>query len=93
MRGRRVDPRIARTTKGHGNPRGRRAITLGIGTLLESRALVLLAAGAERAEAVRRLRGGFVGESLPAAALHGHPDVTVLVDARAASRGGGRRRR
>lgn len=65
----------------------RRAITLGVGTLLESRSIVLLASGAERREAVKRLRGGFVDEGVPAAALHLHGDVTVLVDAKAAGRG------
>ena len=62
----------------------RRAITMGIGTLLESRALVLLASGTGKAEAVDRLRSRAVSEAFPASALHAHPDVTVLVDRAAA---------
>ena len=62
----------------------RRAITMGIGTILESRSLVLLASGAGKAEAVERLRAGRVSEAFPASALHRHPDVTVLVDRAAA---------
>ena len=62
----------------------RRAITMGIGTILESRGLVLLASGAGKAEAVERLRAGRVSEAFPASALHRHPDVTVLVDRAAA---------
>ena len=63
----------------------RRAITMGIGTILESRSVVLLASGAGKAEAVERLREGRVSEAFPASALHRHADVTVLVD-RAAAR-------
>jgi glucosamine-6-phosphate deaminase len=54
------------------------AITMGIGTILESRAIVLLAAGAGKEEAITRLRSGEVTEEFPASALHTHGDVTVL---------------
>jgi glucosamine-6-phosphate deaminase len=62
----------------------RRAITMGIATILESRRIVLLASGDAKAAAVARLRAGEVSEGLPASALHAHPDVTVLVDRAAA---------
>ncbi len=55
------------------------AITMGIGTILESRAIVLLAAGAGKEEAIARLRSGVIDESFPASALWKHPNVTVLV--------------
>ncbi|MGZ5442786.1 MAG: glucosamine-6-phosphate deaminase [Thermoanaerobaculia bacterium] len=58
------------------------AITMGIGTILESRAIVLLAAGAGKEDAVARLRSGGVTEAFPASALHTHPDVTVLCGVR-----------
>jgi glucosamine-6-phosphate deaminase len=54
------------------------AITMGIGTILESRAIVLLAAGAGKEEAIARLRSGVVTEEFPASALHTHGNVTVL---------------
>jgi glucosamine-6-phosphate deaminase len=54
------------------------AITMGIGTILESRAIVLLVAGTGKEEAVARLRSGEVSEEFPASALWKHPDVTVL---------------
>jgi glucosamine-6-phosphate deaminase len=57
-----------------------RAITMGIGTILESRAIVLLASGASKREAVSRLRSGEVSGEFPASALWGHGNVTVLVD-------------
>lgn len=54
------------------------AITMGIATILESRSIVLLAAGKGKEEAIARLRSGVVDESFPASALWKHPDVTVL---------------
>jgi glucosamine-6-phosphate deaminase len=54
------------------------AITMGIGTILESRAIVLLVSGSGKEEAIARLRGGEVSEAFPASALWRHADVTVL---------------
>jgi glucosamine-6-phosphate deaminase len=56
-----------------------RAITMGIATILESRRIVLLASGENKRAAIERLRSGQADQSFPAGALHGHPDVTVLV--------------
>jgi len=55
------------------------AITMGIGTILESRSIVLLVSGTGKEEAVARLRGGEINEEFPASALHLHGDVQVLV--------------
>jgi len=55
-----------------------KAITMGIGTILESRAIVLLAAGAGKEDAIARLRAGTIDESFPASALWKHDDVMVL---------------
>jgi glucosamine-6-phosphate deaminase len=54
------------------------AITMGIATILESRRIVLLAAGSGKEEAIARLRSGDVSEAFPASALWRHGDVTVL---------------
>ncbi len=56
-----------------------RAITIGIGTILESRRIVLLASGERKREALARLRAGEIEEAFPASALWRHPEVTVLV--------------
>lgn len=56
----------------------RQAITMGIGTILESRSIVLLVAGEGKAAAVERLRSGEVTEEFPASALWRHGDVIVL---------------
>jgi glucosamine-6-phosphate deaminase len=54
------------------------AITMGIGTILESKSIVLLATGEKKRVAIERLRGGDVTEDFPASALWKHPDVMVL---------------
>jgi glucosamine-6-phosphate deaminase len=58
------------------------AITMGIGTILESREIVLLAAGEGKEEAIARLRSREIGEEFPASALHTHDHVTVLYGVR-----------
>lgn len=56
----------------------RRAITMGIQTILNAKKIVLLISGATKQEAYDRLRSGEITEDLPASALHQHPDVTVI---------------
>jgi glucosamine-6-phosphate deaminase len=55
-----------------------RAITMGIGTILESREIVLLA-GANKRTAIERLRSGVVSEDFPASALWKHPNVRAIL--------------
>lgn len=55
------------------------AITMGIGTILSSKRIVLLASGANKRDAIERLRSDEVSTSFPASALQEHPDVLVLV--------------
>lgn len=55
-----------------------RAITMGIATILESRAIVLLAGGSGKEEAISRLRSGAVDEDFPASVLWRHENVIVL---------------
>ncbi len=54
------------------------AITIGIATILESREIVLLAAGTGKAEAIERLRSHVRDVSFPASALWDHSNVRVL---------------
>ncbi len=62
----------------------RRAITMGIATILEARALRVLAFGAHKADVVARALEGPVGPAVPASFLRGHADVRVLLDPPAA---------
>ena len=56
------------------------ALTMGIGTVLESRRIVLLASGSGKRPAIERLETLDIDPSFPASALWEHDDVTVLVD-------------
>lgn len=64
----------------------RRAVTMGIGTILDSQKLILLATGAKKAEAVAAALEGPVTAKVPASALQLHPDVTFVLTEDAASR-------
>lgn len=60
------------------------AITMGIGTIMEAREIVLVALGKEKADAVSRAVEGPVTASCPASALQLHPVAKVIIDADAA---------
>lgn len=64
----------------------RYAITMGIGTILEARKIILLATGENKADAVARAIEGPVTSMCPASALQLHPRVTFLLDEAAASK-------
>ncbi len=63
----------------------RQAITMGIGTILEARACLLVATGPAKARAVAAMLEGRIGPPCPASALRTHPRVTVLLDRAAAA--------
>ncbi len=58
----------------------RRAITMGVGTILDSRRCILLAAGEEKAEIVAKAVEGPITSMISATALQLHPHCTVVVD-------------
>lgn len=58
----------------------RRAITMGVGTILESRRCLLLATGSEKAEIVAKAVEGPITAMISATALQLHPRCTVVVD-------------
>lgn len=61
------------------------AITMGIGTILESRTALLVATGAAKAAAIRAMVEGPVTASCPASALQLHERAVVVIDEAAAS--------
>jgi glucosamine-6-phosphate deaminase len=61
------------------------AITMGIGTILEARRILLLATGAPKAAAVAKSIEGPITSTVSASALQLHPDVTFLLDEPAAA--------
>jgi glucosamine-6-phosphate deaminase len=60
------------------------AITMGIGTILECRRVVVLATGSEKAEAVASSVNGVASKAVPGSALSHHPDTTFVLDKDAA---------
>ena len=64
----------------------RRAITMGVGTILDARRCLLLATGAEKADIVAKAVEGPVTAMISATALQLHPRCTVVVDEAAAGR-------
>jgi len=63
----------------------REAYTMGIGTIMKAHKILLVANGADKAPAVRDALFGPVVPTMPASILQLHPDVTVVLDAEAAS--------
>ena len=63
-----------------------RALSMGMATILHAREIVLMATGAEKADAVYGMIEGLITTRLPASLLQVHPRVTVMVDSLAASR-------
>lgn len=62
------------------------ALSMGIGTILDAKAVVLLATGERKASCVEQLVTGPITTHLPASFLQLHPDVDVMLDAAAAAR-------
>jgi glucosamine-6-phosphate deaminase len=61
------------------------AITMGIGTILETKRILLLASGASKANAIAEAIEGPLTASVTASALQLHSDVTFIVDEHAGS--------
>jgi glucosamine-6-phosphate deaminase len=63
-----------------------RALSMGMATILNAREIVLIATGAEKADAVHGMIEGLITTGLPASLLQVHPRVTVMLDTAAAGR-------
>ena len=63
----------------------RQALSMGIGSIMKAKAIVLIATGADKAEAVKAMITGPVTPQCPASILQLHPNVTIMLDAPAAS--------
>ena len=63
----------------------RDALSMGVGTILRSRGVILMATGAGKAEAIRATVEGQVTTLVPASLLQLHRDVEVVLDRAAAS--------
>jgi glucosamine-6-phosphate deaminase len=63
----------------------REALSMGIGTILHARRIVLVATGDKKAECIRQSVNGRITTRVPASMLQVHPDVEMLLDEQAAS--------
>ncbi len=64
----------------------REALTMGIGTMLDARAIVLIATGREKARAVASIFEGRISTDRPASVLQLHRNVEVILDLAAAEK-------
>ena len=64
----------------------KRAMTMGIGSIMKAREIILIATGEGKAEAVKAMIQGEIDPQCPASILQLHPKVTVFLDNEAASR-------
>ena len=64
----------------------RRAITMGVGTILDSRRCLLLATGGDKADIVAKAVEGPVTSMIAASALQLHPDCAIVLDEAAGAR-------
>jgi len=68
---------------GSANNVPRWAITMGIKTIMEARAILLMANGSAKAEIIRQALQGPVTPEVPASVLQLHPNLWVVLDAEA----------
>lgn len=63
----------------------RQALTMGIGTIMSAKKIVVVASGEDKAQAVQGMVKGEVSPAVPASILQLHADVVLVADAGAAS--------
>ena len=64
----------------------RQALTMGIGTIMKARKILVVASGADKADAVYKAFSGPITPEVPASILQLHPDVTLVADESALSK-------
>ena len=62
------------------------AYTMGIGSILQAKHIILLAFGEQKADAINKMVNGKITTAVPASVLQKHPNVTVILDEQAASK-------
>jgi len=62
------------------------AITLGVGTIMDARHLLMLASGSGKADIIREMVEGPITSEIPATCLQLHPRATVVLDEEAAAK-------
>ncbi len=62
-----------------------KALSVGMATILKARRIILLASGKNKAEAIRATVSGCISTRVPSSLLQTHPEITLIVDKKAAS--------
>ena len=62
------------------------AYTMGIGSILQAKHIILLAFGEQKADAINKMVNGKITTAVPASVLQKHPNVTVILDKQVASK-------
>ncbi|HFK2759917.1 TPA: glucosamine-6-phosphate deaminase [Enterococcus faecalis] len=63
-----------------------RAVSMGIGSIMKGKKMILMAYGEAKSEAIKGMIDGPVTTDMPASALQNHQDVVVIIDDAAASK-------
>ena len=63
----------------------KKAISMGIGSIMKAKEIMIIATGAAKADAVNKMINGDVDPQVPASVLQLHPNVTIFLDEAAAS--------
>ncbi|NLB80931.1 MAG: glucosamine-6-phosphate deaminase [Clostridiaceae bacterium] len=58
----------------------KKSLTMGIGSIMKSKKIILLASGVEKANAISELLKGDITTANPSTLLNAHRDVTIIVD-------------
>lgn len=62
----------------------REAISMGMGSIMQAKRILLLASGENKAQAIARTISGEITTEVPASLLQLHPNLTIIVDQQAA---------
>lgn len=62
-----------------------KAISMGIGSIMKAKKILLVANGAGKADAIAKTLEGPITPNVPASVLQLHPDVTIIIDEAAAA--------
>ncbi len=62
-----------------------RALSMGMGTIMKAKKILLIASGENKAKAIRGMTSGYLDPKVPASLLQAHGDITLILDREAAS--------
>jgi glucosamine-6-phosphate deaminase len=63
----------------------KQALSMGIGSIMAAKEIILLASGIKKAEAIKATLNGEINSNVPSSYLQEHPSVTIIMDKAAAS--------